>query len=338
MILGIAPLRVSFAGGGTDMPEYFDEYGGNVISTTINHFTYVISHLRKDNCFQIFSSDLEVHRKPLRYKDLTLQPNSLLPVAVIKFFKYKSGLNLMISSDVPPGSGLGSSSSLAVNLVNVFSNLTSKPIEKKKLAETAHYISRIIIKWPVGKQDEYSAACGGFNLLKFSKKGTKVIPISLSKNTYDELQNNLLLFFVGGRSSSKILSDQIDRIKNKNKQTLESLHYVKELGEIMYASLKRSDITKFGQFLHDGWLAKKNFSKLVSNSKIDLIYKSAIKNGALGGKLTGAGGGGHLLLYCEKPFQKKVIKKMQEYGLQKIDFNFYNEGPKILNLYDYTQN
>jgi len=335
MLLGRSPVRISFAGGGTDMPEYFEKFGGLVITTTINHFTYVMGQKRRDKNFQIFSPDYESHNIPTMWNKLEAKTGTELPVAVIKFLNYKTGVNVMLSSDVPPRSGLGSSSALAVNLVNIISKLNGKSITTSQMAEIAHKVERNYLNWPMGKQDEYISAIGGFKKLVFSKKGVKAINVNLSKKSFNELQENLLLFFISSRTSTKILPAQINKINKKDPKILESLDTVKHLANSMYDQLQKSNILGFGELLHKGWLEKKKFSTNVSNDKIDKLYHSAITSGAIGGKLTGAGGGGHMLLYCEKRKQARVVKKMKSYGIHEVKFNFYNEGAKIFNLYDY---
>ena len=232
---------------------------------------------------------------------------------------------------------MGASSALAVNLVKTISSIKGQEISKGDLAEKSYHIGRNILKWPIGKQDEYITAFGGFNFIKFSKNKVDVIPLSMNKASLLELQQNLLLFFTGtSRNSSTILISQIDRIKQNQKETIDSLNIVKQLAENMYNDLKKSDITKFAELLHEGWTAKKKFAKNVSNERIDKIYETALKHGAIGGKLTGAGGGGHILLYCELPKQQTLIEKMESLGLKPIRFGFYNEGPKVINLYDFV--
>jgi D-glycero-alpha-D-manno-heptose-7-phosphate kinase len=338
MIIGIAPVRISFAGGGTDMPEFYENYGGQVLSTTINRFTYVIIDDRIDNAFQAFSPDFQKHYKPTKFDKIEIEDGVEIAASIIKYFKYKKGTNVILFSDAPGGSGLGSSSSLTVNLVNTISNIMKKKMDKRKIAETAFKIERNILHWPIGKQDEYSSSFGGMNFIKFYKNKVSVEPVKLSKSSNLELEKNLLLFFVGKtRNSSDILHDQIQLIKNKNSNTIDSLNHVKDLAEKLHDSLKKSDINKFGEFLDEGWEAKKKFTHGVTNKTIDRIYKIAKKEGATGGKLTGAGGGGHMLLYCEARKQKKVIEKMKKAGLQEVKFRFFKEGPTILNLYDYLQ-
>jgi len=335
LIIGLTPVRLSFAGGGTDMPEFFNNHGGNVIATTINHFTYTIIHPRFDKSFQAFSPDFQKYYSASKYDKIQIQDGTEIASSVIKYFKFKKGVNIILSSDVPAGSGLGASSSLAVNLVNVISHLNGKRLSKSDLAEKAFDIGRKILHWPIGKQDEYVSSFGGFNSVKFKKEKVSVQSINLSKSSLDELQNNLLLFREGNtRNSSTILTTQIDMIKKKNSETINSLLTVKDLASEMHKSLKQSDITKFGELLHQGWLAKKKFAKNVSNSRIDKIYNLALKNGALGGKITGAGGGGHMLFYCEKTYQKKLEKKLKTLGLTRVNFSFYTDSPKILETSD----
>ena len=335
MLLGLSPVRLSFAGGGTDMPEFYNDHGGCVVSSAINHFTYVIAHSRSDNHIQIFSPDFQAHNKPVKFENLVPRKGTEFPIAFIQYMKYKKGINMMISSDVAPNSGLGSSSSLAVNIVNVISKLQKKKINLNNICETAHHVQRNILKSPLGKQDEYICAFGGFNFITFSKNKIKVNPYSFSKNSTLELEKNLLLFYIGSRRSDNILTTQINKTKSRDPKTMTSLKNVKSIAETLHDSLSNSDFTKFGQLLHKGWIQKKNFSNDMTNKKIDALYEKSLKLGAVGGKLTGAGGGGHLLLYCEPSKQKSVISEMKKRGLKHTPFSFHSEGSKILNLYDY---
>lgn len=335
LLIGLTPVRLSFAGGGTDLPEFYEKYGGNVIATTINQFTYTIIHPRFDKSFQTFSPDFQKHYTASKYSKIEIQDGTEIASSVIKYMKFKTGVNVILCSDVPAGSGLGSSSSLAVNLVNVISFLKREKLSKKQIAEKAFDIGRKILHWPIGKQDEYISAFGGFNYVKFIKNQVTVKPIQLSNLISNELQNNLLLFREGNtRNSSTILTKQIQMIKEKNTDTINSLLTVKELALTMYDSLKQSDLTKFGELLHQGWIAKKKFAKNVSNSRIDKIYNFALKNGAIGGKITGAGGGGHMLFYCEKPKQQNLEQKLKTLGLERVIFSFINNGPKIIQTSD----
>ena len=337
MFLGMCPVRISFSGGGTDMPEYYNEFGGNVVTSTINHFTYVILNLRNDNLIQAFSSDFQIHNTSAILENLELKPGTEIPIAVLKHLNFKTGATVMVCSDVPPSSGLGGSSSLTVNFVKTLSTLQKLKWNSEKIAETSFHIERNVLQHPIGKQDDYIASFGGFNFIRFTNEQVYVEPIKINKSTFDELQENLLLFFIGDtRKNADILSNQLDNIKQRRKETIESLNYVKGLAEEMNSSLKQSDITLFGELLHKGWLAKKKFTKGVSNENVNKIYDIALENGASGGKLTGAGGGGHMLFYCEKSKHDRFIQKMEDIGLKHIRFKFNNDGPKVLNLYDYS--
>lgn len=339
MFLGMVPVRISFAGGGTDMPEYYENYGGCVVSSAITRFTYVIINPRHDNLFQSFSSDFQKHHETTSYETLEPKHGSEIAVAVVKYLDYKEGANFLISSDVQPGSGLGASSALAVNFVKTISVLQGKDLTKEQIAETAFNIERNILHHPIGRQDEYATSFGGFNYLTFEKNKIKVKPIILHKNTLEEFQQNLLLFFVGNsiRDSATILTNQIERIKQNQKTMLDSLHYVKQLAEDLYKSLTKSDIDAVGELLNRGWEAKKKFAKGVTNDDIDRVYTLALKHGARGGKLTGAGGGGHMLFYCESRKQQTLIEKMNSLGYKQVKFRFNNEGPKVLDLYDFSK-
>jgi len=338
MLICFSPLRISFAGGGTDMPEYYESFVGKVVTTTITKYVYVISKESHDDSFQTFSSDLKSHQQSKNFQDLKPTYGSEISTSVIKYFDYKKGTNIMISSDAPAGSGLGASGSLAVNLVKTISTLKGQDLSKNQLAEKAYHVGRNVLQWPIGKQDEYASAFGGINFLTFEKEKTKVEPINLSSSTIKELEQNILLFFVGKtRNSSNILSEEIKKIEKKNSDIISALDTAKKLAESTYDSLKNNDITKFGEILHQGWTAKKKFVSGVSDETIDKVYETALNYGALGGKLTGAGGGGHMVLYCEKEKQNKLISKMEELGLKNIEFEFEKRGPRLVNLYDFAK-
>ena len=338
MFVGMAPVRISFSGGGTDMPEYYEKYGGAVISANINLFTYLVINPRRDNSFQVFSSDFELHQRKSSYSKLEVKTGTELAISAVKHLKYKTGGDFLICSDVPPGSGLGASSTLAVNSIKTITTLKGENWKSEKIAETAFHIERNILKHPIGKQDDYISAFGGFNYITFNKDKVKVTPIKLKKSLMGEIEQNLLLFFMGvTRNSAIVLSKQLENIKDNNQDTIKSLHYVKQLADELYDSINNSDIRNVGEVLHKGWMAKKKFAKGVSNEYIDKIYESALKAGAIGGKLTGAGGGGHMLLYCESSKKERVIRKMQSLKLRHVPFNFHSGGIKVLNLYDYSK-
>jgi len=335
MLIGISPVRISFAGGGTDLPEFYEKYEGSVVATTISQYTYVMIQERSDNAFQAFSPDFQKHYKATKFNKIEIEDGTEIASSVIKYLKYKKGINIVLCSDAPTGSGLGTSGALTVNLVNLIYNLQGLKNSKKNIAETAFKIGHDVLNWPIGKQDEYISSYGGLNFIKFKKNKIQVIPIKMEKNVTKELQNNLLLFFLGAtRNSSTILSQQVKNIKEKNNKTIESLEQVNKLSKKMFRVLKKSNIDEFGDLLDEGWNAKKRFSEGVTNNKINKIYDLALQNGAVGGKLTGAGGGGHLLFYCKPTKKKNLIKKLTNIGLSHVPLKFTNQGPQVLNLYD----
>ena len=338
MYIGTSPVRISLAGGGTDMPEYYEKYGGNVVSSTISLFTYLMLKPRNDDSFQAFSTDFAIHQSKTTYKKLKAKTGTEIAVSVIKYLNFKNGTDFVIGSDVQPGSGLGASSSLTVNFMNTISKLQKKNFSKKQIAEKSFFVERNLLLHPIGKQDDYIASYGGLNYIKFSKNNITVTPIQLKKSKSEELQNNLLLFFIGTtRKSATVLSKQLKKTKNLDPLTLNSLHKVNALAKDLFKALKRSDLTNIGEILNEGWMEKKNFTKEVSNPRIDKIYSNAIKKGAIGGKLTGAGAGGHMLFYCEPNKQRSVRNEMKRLGLKHVDFNFYPNGAKVLNLYNYNK-
>lgn len=338
MFLGITPLRISFAGGGTDIPEYFEEYGGKVVASCINRFVYVITYQRHDDALQVFSSDLSVHNMPTSFDKIEASYGNEIVISVVKHLKFKEGSNFLLCSDVLPGSGLGASGALTVNLVNTINSLKGEKQSSEQIAEVAYHIGRNILKWPIGKQDEYSTAHGGLNYITFTKEKVKVNPVEITKSSLLELQNNLLLFFLKKpRKSSTILTKQIENIKMKKKDTINSLHQSQILAEEVYHAMNSNDITRIGELLHQGWQNKKKFASGVSNEFVDKIYDVALKHGSIGGKLTGAGGGGHLLLYCDIPKQRDLITKMESFGIKLVEFGLHMKGPKLINLYDFVK-
>jgi D-glycero-alpha-D-manno-heptose-7-phosphate kinase len=336
MFVGMSPMRVSFAGGGTDMPEYYEKYNGSVVSTTIDLFTYLVYNPRTDDSIQAFASDFESHQGLKKFKDLEYQLGTEIAISAVKLLDFKQGGDYLISSNVKPGSGLGGSSSLAVNCVKTISSLQNKKFSNTEIAEMAFHIERNILNHPVGKQDDYIAAFGGFNFIDFNSNGIKVSPIKLTSSVSSELQENLMLFSMETtRKSSDVLKNQLELTKNENKDTLESLHYVKKLSEELHDSLKSSDLQNFAEVLNKGWNAKKKFTKEVTNDRIDKIYELALSNGAIGGKITGAGAGGHILLYCEKNKQNQLKEKLKKLKLTFVNFNFHSNSPKVINLYEH---
>ena len=332
MFIGRAPLRISFAGGGTDLEEYHNKYDGYAISSTINKYTYVIAKLRNDDKLQGFSPDFASHLPPKKHHTKSLQGHEIV-LEGLKELNFKKGVDMYLATDVEPNSGLGASSSLTANFVNVISHIQRKKLSKYKIAMNAYHIGHDVLKWGIGKQDEFAAVFGGFNLLKFTKKKVYVYPISIKKSTQKELQEKSLLFHIGGRKHSEgILKSQIKDIQRSNEKTIESLHKAKELALEMRDALKMNDLTKFSQILKTGWEVKKNYTEGISNPRIEFISEKAFSNGATALKVTGAGGGGHLYVFAEVRNHSKIIKELTKIGVQKVNFQYENTGSTVFNL------
>jgi D-glycero-alpha-D-manno-heptose-7-phosphate kinase len=326
-------VRISFAGGGTDLPAYFGQYGGAVLSTAINKYFYTILGRRSDDRIQVISSDLRVFGNWGDVAGMATDGSELeIPLAVLKYLESKIAVDLFLASEIPPGTGLGSSASVCVNILKAVTTYINKPLAKYDLAETAFHIARNVIRRHVGKQDEYAAAFGGLNFITFHKDGTtEVEPLHLEDAILQELQSNLMLFFTGAAHHSwSILQEQEDSTRDHSGPATEALHEVYRLAEQMRRVLCAGDLAAFGALLHEGWEAKKQISKRISNERINLLYDIAREHGAVGGKITGAGGGGFLLLYCEAPHQAAVRSALAEQGIREMAFGFDFQGAQTI--------
>jgi D-glycero-alpha-D-manno-heptose-7-phosphate kinase len=332
VFIGRSPLRISFAGGGTDLEEYHNKFDGYSISSTINKYTYIIAKLRNDDKLQGFSPDFASHLPPKKHHPKSVQGHEIVLVG-LKEMNFKKGVDMYLATDVEPNSGLGASSSLTANFVNLIAYIQKKKMSKDKIAMKAYFIGHNVLKWGIGKQDEFAAVFGGFNLLKFTKNKVYVYPISVRKSTHKELQEKSLLFHLGNRKHSEgILKSQIADIKKSNKKTITSLHKAKELALDMRDALKMNDLTRFSQILKEGWEVKKNYTEGISNPKIEAVSKKAFSSGAIALKVTGAGGGGHLYVYAEPKKHSQIIKELTKIGVQKVNFQYENTGATVFTL------
>lgn len=331
MLISKAPVRISFAGGGTDLPAYYEKHGGVVLSATIDKYFYSILDYSNKNMFEIESSDYQLYQQLHKITDVKLDDPLMIPKAILRHFKVEDKLHLFLKSDIPPGSGLGLSGAVTTSLVQLISTFIKKPLSKKEIAKLASVIEIDVLKRPIGMQDQYASAFGGLNLITFNKDSIKVDPLKLKAENLDKLQKNLMLFFTGiHRNSATILSEQKKAIEDDNKQVINSLHKMKEIAFRMGDALLSGNILKFGKLLHESWEYKKAISKNISNPNIDKWYGLAIKQGAMGGKITGAGGGGFLLILCEKKHQDKIRDSLVREGLQELKFNFEQEGTSLV--------
>ena len=334
MLIVRSPVRISFGGGGTDLPAYYQQHGGAVLSTAINKYFYTILGRRSDRCIQIISSDFRLCESWREFASVEIIKDGGLevPVAVLKDLKQEVNVDLFLASEIPPGTGLGSSASVCVNVLKTLTSYLHMPLSKQDLAERAFHIARNVLHRHVGKQDEYAAACGGLNFIEFlPDDSARVQAIDPGREVMTELQSSLLLFFTGAAHHSwNILEEQETSTAERNSKPLEALHEIKELAYCMRDSLKAGHLAEFAGLLHQSWIAKKRVSPRISNSRIDSLYELARENGASGGKITGAGGGGFLLLFCEPARQEAVRKALAGEGLKEMTFNFDFQGAQVL--------
>jgi D-glycero-alpha-D-manno-heptose-7-phosphate kinase len=333
MLIVRSPVRISFGGGGTDLPAYYEQFGGSVLSAAINKYFYTILTARSDDRIQVISSDLRVFDTWRDIANAKLRGSPLeIPLAVLKEMNCDIAVDLFLASEIPPGTGLGSSASVCVNILKTLSSYLQRPISKYDLAERSFHIARHLLGKPVGKQDEYAAAFGGLNFISFHPDGSTLVePIDLNPAVLTELQRNLMLFFTGSAHHSwTILQEQESSARNETGSALDALHEVKALGIRMRSAFQKGDLREKGTLLHEGWQAKRRISTKISTPHIDELYTLARKHGALGGKITGAGGGGFLLLYCEPDLQSDVREAMRRYDIQEMTFGFDMQGAQAI--------
>ena len=324
MIITRSPLRVSLGGGGTDLPSYFREHGGFLIAGAIDKYVYVNIHARFVDGFLLKYSRLEevasideiqhpIIREALREVDIRAQ-----------------NLEITSMADIPAGTGLGSSGSFTTALLKALHVYKKNLLQHDQLAEQACHLEIDVLREPIGKQDPYIAAYGGLTCFEFDRDGSvKASPLSISEETLFNLEDNLLLFFTGyTRSASAILKEQDDRSKQSDAEMTNNLHFVKELGFCSKRALEAGNLAEFGRLMRTHWQHKKRRSAGMSNSGIDSWYDLGIANGALGGKLIGAGGGGFLMFYAEDKARLRHV--MREAGLKEVRFRFEFEGTRTL--------
>jgi D-glycero-alpha-D-manno-heptose-7-phosphate kinase len=331
MLIARAPVRLSFAGGGTDLEAYYREHGGLVVSTTIDKYFYVFANLNGVEAVQITSSDYRTFFRQRRGEPILWDGDLSLPRAFLHQFGIDGGISLFLASEVPPGTGLGSSSTVAVALGKVLGTLTDLGLTKSDLAELASYIEIEKMGMPIGRQDQYAAAFGGLNAIRFSARGIEVEPLVLDPMVLRSLERRTMLFFTGAsRSAAAILKDQQAGSQQSGGPVVESLHEIKAFAEQTIQLFRHGDLDSFGALLHESWQRKKRLAKGISNARIDGWYDRARSKGALGGKIAGAGGGGFLMLHCPDDAQENVTSALEADGLVKMDFHFERGGAVVL--------
>lgn len=328
MIIARSPVRITLGGGGTDLPSYYSKYGGALIAAAIDKYTSVVAYTRLfDNMIKLnYSMTEEVQTIPKIQHKIFREG--------LRYLNVTKSIELTSLSDIPARTGLGNSGSFAVSLLNALHAYKREFVSQQQLAEEACRIEIDILKEPVGKQDQYMAAFGGLTSLVFDKNGAVTVePIKINDESRDELENNIILFYTGiTRHASSILKVQDQKSKKNHTQTLGTLHEIKKIGLDTKKAFERGDIDKLGEYLDLHWTMKKQLSKDISNPFLDDCYTTAKQQGALGGKIMGAGGGGFFLFYHNGDNTQKTIfvKTMMKKGLQKMRFRLDYEGSKIL--------
>jgi D-glycero-alpha-D-manno-heptose-7-phosphate kinase len=324
-----APLRISFAGGGTDVPPFPAQEGGLVLNATINRYAYGTLCPRDDDAIQIESHDYGMSAVFDVHEPLVFDGKLDLVKAAIRRFAGRDtrGFSLMLHSNAPPGSGLGSSSTMMVALIGLLKEHRNLPLTDYEVADLAYNLERRDLGIMGGLQDQYAATFGGFNYLELFGDRVVVNPLRISRDVMLELEYNLLLCYSGTtRDGGRVIEDQTRRLEGGNETTLAALRTQKELAVEMKNALLQGKLSDFGGLLDSAWQAKRRMSERISTPRIEELYEEARKAGALGAKVTGAGGGGYLLIYCGTGSKHKVAARMLDLGADVEEIAFEPEG------------
>lgn len=324
MIITKTPFRVSFCGGGSDIPDFYKAYGGCVLSTSINRYMYLTIHPYFDETRTALKySSIEIVR------DIGEVQHSIFRQVLTDMGI--SGVEISSTADVPSGTGLGSSSSFTVGLIHTLYCFKGKYVSKEEIARQACMVEIEELGNPIGKQDQYAAACGGLNFIEFNRDDSvRVSPVIMDEKIKKKLEENIVVYYTGMKhDANAILAEQKENISQQDKTR--KLKRMCELTREMKSALESNDISDFGNILNEGWRLKRELANGITNNDIDELYDKAIKNGAVGGKLLGAGGGGFLLFYCEKSDQERLDECL---GLKKFPIRFEHDGTSVVHIGD----
>ncbi|MBI4550386.1 MAG: sugar kinase [Candidatus Omnitrophica bacterium] len=324
MIISRAPVRITLGGGGTDMAAYYSKYGGFTLSGSIAKYVYLAINKRFDDTIRLSYSKTEIVRTVESIKHRIFRE-------AFKLLNVGWGIEAVSIADIPANCGLGSSSVFTVSLLNALHNYKREYVSLEQLAEEACDIEINRLGEPIGKQDQYMAAFGGLTALWYEKDGkVRVEPLNMHPDLVHQLERNLLLFYTRiERSASDILADQKENVDKQNTKTVDSMHQLKEIGLETKKAFEAGDLHYFGELLDHHWKIKKTLSAKISDPFIDECYEIALKNGAVGGKIMGAGGGGFFMFYCPRD-RTSLIDAMQARGLMWMPFRFEFQGAKIV--------
>ena len=326
-----APFRVSFGGGGTDMAPYCVEHGGCVINTTIDRHSFINLEPREDKKIRVHSVN---YQKNILFDigDRVYSGDFEIFKGIVNGLDVKDGFDITSYSELPPGSGMGGSSSLSVALIGAFNEYYNLGLTTHQIAQKAYDIERIELGQKGGYQDQFAASYGGFNFIEFTHE-IKVTPIKTSQEMINELHYSLILCYVGGSHLSSDIQDEVLRgYVIEKKSYMEAMQDLKDIAHTMKEIMESNNlknIYEFGNLLHKGWLIKKSLSSKISNKNIENFYLVSRNFGVLGGKLLGAGGGGHILLFSERNERFRVIQELEKIGGRIINFHFNPKGLEV---------
>jgi D-glycero-alpha-D-manno-heptose-7-phosphate kinase len=334
MIKSKAPLRLGLAGGGTDVSPYSDLFGGAILNATISSYAYATIEPLDNGKIEFISGNAENKKSFDAANELSTDDRSFeLQVGVYnkivkQFSKKPLSFRMTTWIDAPQGSGLGTSSTLVVAILGAFVEWLKLPLGKYDIAHLAYEIERIDMKMAGGKQDQYAATFGGVNFLEFLANDKVIVnPLMIKPDVLNELEMNLLLYFTETkRDSASIITHQVENVKKNNTEAIEATHQLKLQAQLMKESMLRGETDKLGEILHMGWEHKKKMAASISNDLLDKIYLAALKAGATGGKISGAGGGGFMFFYCPGTTRLKVSKALEEFGGRTKSFTFTDHG------------
>jgi D-glycero-alpha-D-manno-heptose-7-phosphate kinase len=324
MIVTRTPLRIPLGGGGTDLPSYYTQYGGFLISAAIDKYIYITLNKRFEKTIRLSYSLTEI-------VDSVEEIRHPIVKEALKLLKINSGIEITSIADVPSNTGLGTSSAFTVGLLNALHTYKNEKVNARDLAEEACYIEIELLKEPIGKQDQYLAAFGGIICLDIDRLGTvRVLPLKLSEDALDQLESNTLIFYTGiKRSASEVLGSQSKDASLNQDKVIQGMHEIKKIGLEIKECFENEDLERFGNLLDLHWQTKKTLSDKMSQERIDQWYEIARKHGALGGKLMGAGGGGFFMFYCNNG-KNGLRKSMEQENLKEMRFRLDFEGSKVL--------
>lgn len=325
MIITRTPFRITLGGGGTDLPSFYCEHGGFILAVGIDKYMYLNVNT------PIVDDKVRVRYSQSELVDRSEQVQHTLAREALRYFKIDCGMEIVSVADIPAGTGLGSSSAYLVGLLNALHALTQDPAGAERLAEEACYIELDVLKKPIGKQDQYMAAFGGVTTLDIQPDGkVSVTRMELDVDLVESLEHNILMFYTNEmRDATAILKNQDEATKTKDRTVVTSLSEIKDIGIEIRDAISKGNLRYFGELLDVHWQAKKRLSQGISNPQIDAWYDLAKQNGAIGGKISGAGGGGFLMIYCEEK-KARLREVMHTAGLRELKFRFDFEGSKVV--------